>query len=200
MRAFRRLDRDFLRITFVIMCCYGVASRNVVPIKDGVTLCSLVAVLGGVFLYYPSGIATVLAVALSIFGVPIIHLPPKAAIGSIVALIPIALFSRSTWAFYKDVYSLLHFHSGNISVVAYFGVAVVFVLQVFLSLLSGHVVSAAVNTGLTTTLSFSNINQSLLRELPSCAPTFYVTISTSLAIVSAWALRHNFPGSKGWFW
>eukprot|EP01060_Flectonema_neradi_P035936 TRINITY_DN6741_c0_g4_i1.p1 TRINITY_DN6741_c0_g4~~TRINITY_DN6741_c0_g4_i1.p1 ORF type:complete len:290 (+),score=28.20 TRINITY_DN6741_c0_g4_i1:125-994(+) len=200
VRAFRRLDRDFLRITFTIMCCYAVTSRNALPIKDGVTLCSLVAVLGGVFLYYPSGVATVLTVILTVCGIPIIHSPPKEVIGNIFSLIPIALFSRSTWGFYKDVYSLIYHHSGNVPVVAYAGVAFVFVLQVFLSLLSGHIVSAAVNTGLSSTLSFSNINQSLLRDIPNNSPTFFVTIVTSLTIVSAWALRHNFPGTKGWFW
>ena len=168
----------------------------------------LVAVLSSVFSYREACIVSVIVAGLVFIDplwVKASGSPSKATAASsnmftAVCIVVQVVLMRTTWFFYRDVFSLLLAHSGKRSFVAYPGCALLLFFQVCLAISCAVYVAEFINELTGPSASIRNASDKAVTRVKESVPQAAGTSLVVVIIVSLWALQNNFPGTKSWFW
>eukprot|EP01061_Rhynchopus_euleeides_P014784 TRINITY_DN25486_c0_g1_i1.p2 TRINITY_DN25486_c0_g1~~TRINITY_DN25486_c0_g1_i1.p2 ORF type:complete len:296 (+),score=105.73 TRINITY_DN25486_c0_g1_i1:180-1067(+) len=165
----------------------------------------LVAVLTSVFAYKEACVVVLLVAALC-FIEPLWVRPKDSRstvsnLATAVMLVVQTALMRTTWYFYRDVFSLLLAHSGKRSTAAYCGCGALFFLQVMCAVSVSVYIGQLVHEFMSASTSLSSAAQRAGEAVRAAFPATVATASVALTVVSVYALNNNFPQTKSyWFW
>eukprot|EP01064_Diplonema_japonicum_P020783 TRINITY_DN3035_c0_g2_i3.p1 TRINITY_DN3035_c0_g2~~TRINITY_DN3035_c0_g2_i3.p1 ORF type:complete len:261 (+),score=36.26 TRINITY_DN3035_c0_g2_i3:62-844(+) len=155
------------------------------------------AVLCGVF-SYPNAVLSgigLMGVVLSAF--PISSHVNGSDVAAAAAVLLASGFSRVSWTFYRDLYTVFSAHSNHNVPWCYAAVSLILFFQLFSTVTLAYFLATVLSHQLTyPSLSLTHATDKLSGHLPSALFTAVVCF----LVVASSALHHNFPGNNSWFW